>query len=121
MTKRNIYLLLCLAGTALPYWQFAPWVAQHGLNLRLFVQNLLANRVSSFFAVDVLVSALVVFVFAFSERRNVRLWWTPILAVLGVGVSLGLPLLLYLREAGAQEHAGKTAAAQTTAEGRDRK
>ena len=111
MTSKRLYLLLCAVGTVLPYWQFAPWIAQHGLNLRLLVQNLFANRVSSFFALDVVVSALVVFVFAYGERRRVRLWWTPIVAVLGVGVSLGLPLLLYLREAGTQEHAGKTAAA----------
>ena len=98
MTMRRIYLLLCVAGIVLPYWQFAPWLVQHGLNLRALIQQLFANRVSAFFALDVFVSALVVFVFAVSERRRLRLWWAPILAGLTVGVSLALPLLLYLRE-----------------------
>ena len=98
MTMRRIYLLLCVAGIVLPYWQFAPWLVQHGLNLRALIQQLFANRVSAFFALDVFVSALVVFVFAISERGRLRLWWAPILAMLTVGVSLALPLLLYLRE-----------------------
>jgi Terpene cyclase DEP1 len=110
MTMRRIYVLLCAAGIVLPYWQFAPWLVQHGPDLRLLIQQLFANRVSGFFALDVLVSALVVFVFALSERRRLRLWWAPIVAVLTVGVSLALPLLLYLREGRAHPLADAKAA-----------
>src|SRR5579884_4126900 len=110
MTMRRIYLLLCLAGIVLPYWQFAPWLVQHGLNLRLLIQQLFANRVSGFFALDVVVSALVVFVFAVSERGRLRLWWAPMVAVVTVGVSLALPLVLYLREGEAHPLADAKAA-----------
>lgn len=100
MKLRHIYLLLCLLGFLLPYWQFVPWIAQHGIPLRLFVHDLFANRISGFFAMDVLVSAIVLCVFASAEGRRLgmRSRWLPIVATLLVGVSLGLPLFLYLRE-----------------------
>jgi hypothetical protein len=101
MKPKSIYLLLCLAGAILPYWQFLPWLFTNGLDLRLFVGQLFANRISAFFALDVFVSALVVFALVGVERKHVdpKWWWLPLPAVLAVGVSLGLPLFLYLREA----------------------
>ena len=100
MTPRRLYLVLCAAGFLLPYSQFVPWVAEHGLDLRLFVGQLFANRIGAFFGMDVLVSAVVLIAFARIERRRleIRHAWMPIVALLSVGVSLALPLLLYLRE-----------------------
>jgi len=50
--------------------------------------------------VDVLASAVVLLVFARHEssRLGTRGRWLPLIAVLTVGVSLGLPLFLYMRE-----------------------
>jgi hypothetical protein len=98
--QKTIYLVLCFFGLLLPYWQFVPWVLQHGMNLPLFVRELFANRISAFFGMDVLVSAVVLIVFMRVEsgRLNIRRRWLPILAVLLVGVSLALPLFLYMRE-----------------------
>src|SRR5262245_31117647 len=99
MNRRTVYLSLCIVGTILPYWQFVPWIIEHGLNAQLFFENLFANRISVFFATDVFVSAAVVFAFvAFEWRQLGTRWWVPVMAVMIVGVSLGLPLLLYLRE-----------------------
>ena len=100
MKLRHLYLLLCILGLLLPYWQFVPWAVAHGLNMPLFVQDLFANRISGFFGLDVLVSAVVLCVFVLTEgqRLGMRSRWLPILATLLVGVSLGLPLFLYLRE-----------------------
>jgi hypothetical protein len=100
MKPKTIYLLLCVVGTILPYSQFVPWLLEHGLNLRLFVDELLFNRISTFFALDVIVSAVVLIGFMRVEnsRNKVRRRWLPILAVLTVGVSLAFPLFLYLRE-----------------------
>jgi hypothetical protein len=99
MQRKSIYLLLCVAGAVFPYLQFVPWVMENGLNISLLLNLLFANRVSAFFATDVIVSALVVFVFVGFERsRFGDKWWLPLVAVLTVGVSLGLPLALYLRE-----------------------
>jgi hypothetical protein len=70
----------------------------NGLNLPLFIQQLFVNRIGGFFGMDVLVSAVALLVFARAERLPGSLRWLPLLAVLTVGVSLGLPLLLFLRE-----------------------
>jgi hypothetical protein len=102
MKIRHWYLLFCILGFALPFWQFVPWLIAHGgLNMPLFVQDLFANRVSGFFAIDVIISAVVLLVFVIVEGRRVGMGvrWLPIVAVFFVGVSLGLPLFLYLRQA----------------------
>jgi predicted exporter len=100
MSPRRAYLLLCLLGTLLPYSQFVPWLTSHGLDMRLFIRELFANRVSGFFAMDVFVSTAVLWSFVAREglRLGVRHLWAPIVASLAVGVSLGLPLFLYLRQ-----------------------
>jgi hypothetical protein len=49
---------------------------------------------------DVIVSAVALMVFVRGESQKPRIpgGWLPLAAVLMVGVSLGLPLFLYLRE-----------------------
>ncbi|HKR97455.1 MAG TPA: DUF2834 domain-containing protein [Candidatus Angelobacter sp.] len=108
MKRKNVYLLLCFLGIGLPYSQVVPWLLQSGLNLPLFWQQLMANRVSAFFAADVLVSAISLLAFIRAERPRGFQRWLPIVAVLTVGVSLGLPLFLYFREIG--KEAGQPAA-----------
>ena len=97
---KYVYAFLAFLGTVLPLSAFLPWLGLHGLAPRRFVQELFANRVSAFFALDVIVSALVVFCFAYAESRAGRLRrpWIPMLATLLVGGSLGLPLLLFMRD-----------------------
>ena len=72
----------------------------HALDMQLFLRELFANRISAFFGLDVIVSAIVLIVFIRTEGRRLSLplLWLPIVAVLLVGVSLGLPLFLYLRQ-----------------------
>jgi hypothetical protein len=105
MKPKTIYLVLCFVGALLPYWQFVPWVMQHGMNLPLFVRELFANRISAFFGMDVLVSAVVLIVFMGVEsgRLNMPRRWLPVVALLTVGVSLGLPMFLYMRELGQEQ------------------
>jgi hypothetical protein len=107
MKPKMMYLVLCFFGAVLPYWQFVPWVVAHGLNLRLLLQELFANRISAFFGMDVMVSAVVLLVFTRVESRRAEVGrrWLPVVATLAVGVSLGLPLFLYMREQ-KLEHAG---------------
>jgi hypothetical protein len=100
MNRKHIYLLFCVLGIALPYSQFLPWLVENGIHLKLFVQQLFANRIGGFFGMDVLVSAVVLIFFIRREakRLGVSHVWLPIAGVLTVGVSLGLTLFLYLRE-----------------------
>ena len=101
MKARQFYLIFCVLGILLPYSQFVPWLLEHGLNLSLFLAELFANRISAFFVLDVIVSAIVLIWFIQSEgkRLSVQLLWLPTIGTLIVGVSLGLPLFLFLRQA----------------------
>jgi Terpene cyclase DEP1 len=100
MKPKAIYLVLCFVGALLPYWPFVPWVVAHGMNLPLFVRELFVKRISAFFGMDVLVSAVVLVAFMRVESCRVQIQqrWLPILAMLLVGVSLALPMFLYMRE-----------------------
>jgi len=105
VNRKNTYLLLCILGAAIPYSQFIPWVMENGLQLGLLVRQLFANRISAFFGLDVLVSSVVLLVFMRVEGRalRVRFRWVPIVGLCAVGVSLALPLFLYLRERALEE------------------
>ena len=100
MRLRHLYLALCVLGVIVPYAQLIPWLSQHGLQLGLLVRELFATRIGAFFGLDVVISAIALFVFIFAERTAVavRYLWLPVVATLVVGVSLGLPLFLYLRQ-----------------------
>jgi hypothetical protein len=98
---QRLYLALCIPGALLPLTSFIPWFVDHGLDVGLFVSELFSTRIGGFFGWDVIVSAATLFVFlgVESRRLGIKAWWTPVVATLLVGVSLGLPLFLFLREA----------------------
>ena len=100
MKTRYVYPICWVLGLILPYSQFVPWIFEHGLNLTLFFRELFANRISAFFAMDVILSAIVLILFIQTEgkRLQVRRLWLPTLGTLVVGVSFGFPLFLFLRQ-----------------------
>jgi hypothetical protein len=95
-----LYLLLAILGAVLPYSQLIPFLREHGFDMRLLVEQLFANRISAFFGLDVVISSLVLWTFVFVEgrRQKMRHLWVYVLSNLAVGVSLALPLFLYMRE-----------------------
>jgi hypothetical protein len=95
MTPKAICIALCVIGAVVPYWPFLLWLSAHGREVGVLFQELFANRISTFFALDV-ISAVTLLVFIGVETgcQNIRAWWLPSLATLTIGVSLGLPLLL---------------------------
>ncbi|MCC5617320.1 DUF2834 domain-containing protein [Nostoc sp. CHAB 5836] len=95
-----IYLLLCVVGLVLPYSQFVPFILKHGLDIKLFFEQLFTNKISGFFGMDVIVSSLVLWTFVFLEGTRLKMQnlWVYIACNLLVGVSLGLPLFLFMRE-----------------------
>jgi hypothetical protein len=100
MKPKTLYLGLCIAGTILPYSQLIPFLREHGLDIRLIFEQLFSNPIGGFFGLDVIVSSVVLWVLILTEGRRlgVKHLWSPIAASLVVGVSLGLPLYLYLRD-----------------------
>ncbi|NET34547.1 MAG: DUF2834 domain-containing protein [Cyanothece sp. SIO1E1] len=114
---RYLYLVLCLIGTILPYSQFVPFLSEHGLDVSLLLQQLFQNRISSFFGLDVIISTLVLWVFIFTEgpRQGMKNLWIYLACSLTVGVSLALPLFLYVRELKMPSDAGDTSDRQQPA------
>lgn len=100
MSLKHLYLLLCVIGAVLPLSQFIPWIVTYGPDVAFFFEQLLANAISRFFVFDVVVSALVLVTFIVAEGKHLAMekCWIPIVATFGVGVSVGLPLFLYMRQ-----------------------
>jgi hypothetical protein len=97
---KTTYLLLCALGVLLPYAAFGPWLIEHGPAVYLLAVQVVDSPVAAFAWADVLVSAAALLVFMAREHsmRPVRHAWLPLVGLLCVGVSLALPLYLYLRE-----------------------
>lgn len=95
-----LYLIVAILGTVLPLSYLLPFLAANGLDLRLFFSQLFQNNISALFGVDVIVSALALWIFVFSEgrRRRMKHLWIYLFCTLLVGVSLALPLFLFFRE-----------------------
>jgi hypothetical protein len=108
MVKR-LYLLSAVLGFLLPYSFFVPFVIENGLNISLLVQQMFANQIATFFALDVIVSSFVLWIFVFSEGRRfgMRNLWGYVALNLAVGVALALPLFLYFREKAREERESK--------------
>jgi hypothetical protein len=100
MNRKNIYLVLALLGFVVPYWFFFNFLNTNGLNVALLVQQLFANDISTFFAVDLIISTIVFWIYMVAEAANLQMKnsWLYILASLAVGLSFALPLFLYFRE-----------------------
>ncbi|WP_282271774.1 DUF2834 domain-containing protein [Stenotrophomonas sp. PS02298] len=96
---RFVYLLLCIAGTALPLAQFVPWISANGLNVPLLVQQATSSNIAAFAWADVLISGLatIALICAEGRRLGMRRLWLPLSGIV-VGPSLALPLFLLLRE-----------------------
>lgn len=97
---KTFYLVACVAGTALPYIPLVLWIADNGIDLTQFARDVLDHRLGLMAWTDVVVSAVVLLQFASDEGTRLgirRLWIVPV-ATITVGVSLGLPLFLLLRE-----------------------
>ena len=96
---RPFLICCCIAGLVVPYYFAAPFFLIHGANFRLFVEEVFATRISSFFAADLILSSIVFLVWSRREAHARRIpgWWLVLLCNLVVGLSLALPLYLLKR------------------------
>ena|SRR5690554_1172043 len=97
---KYVYGTLCVLGVVLPYGALLPWLLDNGLSIGAFVSEAGATSIGAMAWLDVLVSAVALLFFIFVESRRLKMaaWWAPALGTFIVGVSLGLPLFLLLRE-----------------------
>ena len=100
MKIKYLYLILCIFGIALPYSQLIPIIFEYGFSMGLIIDQLFINRVSTLFAFDLFVTAIVFIIFALYEglKLKIKHLWVAIIATFLVGASLGFPLFLYMRE-----------------------
>jgi len=94
------YGALSVLGTILPYSQLLPWLYHYGFSLTQFFNEVSQSRMGAFAWWDVIVSIVVLIGFIVYEgkQKGMRRLWIPITATVTVGVSLGLPLFLLLRQ-----------------------
>ncbi len=100
MKLRYLYLVLALIGLVLPYSQYLPYVATYGFQASDLWTMLWVNPITSFYGFDLLGAAVCALLFMVIEGRRIQLpyWWLGILCTCGIGMAVGLPLFLYLRD-----------------------
>jgi len=103
----KIFLIVCcFVGIVVPYWFALPFFLIHGPNFRLFVEEMFASRISSFFAADLIISSVIFLSWSRRDARDkkINVWWLVLVSNLVVGLSLALPLYLLKRLDAAQQH-----------------
>ena len=98
--KKNIFLVLAVIGFVVPYFFFLQLPVQNGFNLSSLLQPFFANNFMKGAAMDLTISVIVFWIFAFAEANRLQMKnpWVYVLATLLVGLSFALPLFLYFRE-----------------------
>ena len=97
---KRLYLFLAIAGFVLPYYFFVSFLLSYGLDLGALIGQLFASPISTFFAVDLIITALVFLGFSYAESKRVGIgnWWVYLASTLVIGPSFSFPLFLYVRE-----------------------
>jgi hypothetical protein len=100
MKPKTFYLVLCILGTILPTWQFSLFFLESGFDPSLFLTQPFSTRVGTALVFDLVTAVFAFFAYAVVEGRRLKMryYWLPIASVFAVGLSLGLPLFLYMRE-----------------------
>lgn len=97
---KRLYLVLAILGFVLPYYFFVAFLIENGLDLPLLFDQLFANQISTFFAIDLIITAILFLSFSYraAQRAQMRNWWVYAVATLFVNPPFAFPLLLYVRE-----------------------
>ena len=92
--------IISIIGAVIPWLFFGAWFSANGLAPAAFVLDLFANGAAGGFSADVILSIFVFWVWSYIDARrgDVGVWWLVLPAGFCVGLSLALPLYLYLRE-----------------------
>ncbi len=96
---RMIYLVLAILGTIVPMFFFIRWFETFGYSMNGMLEAWAVNDATRGLTWDLTIAAIALTVFIFAEVMVRRDYWMLICipAIYCVGVSLGLPLYLFLR------------------------
>lgn len=100
MKIRYLYLVLAIAGVALPMSQFIPATIAGEFTLTTMFEQLSATQTVLGFTLDLTVAALagVLFIVVEAIRLKIKLAWIAVAGTFLIGFSFGLPFFLFLRE-----------------------
>lgn len=103
--RKTLYLIGAVAGTVVPYYFLFRFFSQYGFDVGLFAQQAVATPAAAMFTADLFISSFVFWIFLFSEgrKRGMGNLWLYVVANLVIGLSLALPLFLYMRERALEE------------------
>ena len=106
--SKHFYLVMMVIGTILPWYFFTGYISAQGMDLTGFLAAMYENGAAAGAVTDLFISAAVFWVWSFSDakRQGVRNWWLVVPATLAVGLSLALPMYLYMRS-GSENALGK--------------
>ena len=86
-----------MLGAVIPYIALAVFVSQNAFHVGVLMRQVLATPGSTFFALDVVMSAVALLVAVALDWKHVERPWLVVAATVLVGPSCGLPLWLALR------------------------
>lgn len=96
---KKLYLLLAILGALVPWWFLYQYSAAHGFDPSQLFSALFANGAVAGFALDLVISSLVFWVFMFTQaRKGGPKPYLFVLLNLVFGLSCALPAYLYARE-----------------------
>lgn len=98
---KKIYALLMIIGIVIPYFLMYQFYLQYGTDINKFISQIVSNPASLFILSDLLISvtAFTFFMFNESKRLNMkREAWIAFMSIFLVGLSLAIPMFLYLRQ-----------------------
>ena len=103
------YIILCLLGIVIPYWQMVPWTMDNGMDVMKMYEEATANRMAAFAWLDAIMAALalVIFIIVESRKINMKLAWLPVAGIFAVGIGFAMPLFLLMRHMHMEKNAAR--------------
>lgn len=98
---KYIYGFLALLGVGFQISQMSPWLATHGLDMMLILNEIRANPLGMFAWSDRIIASLALLVFIVvdgSGRLRMKCILPPVVTTFLIGPAVGLPLFLMMRE-----------------------
>ena len=97
---KNFYLVSAILGAIIPWFFFAGFIQDSGLDLSAFLTGLFVNGAAGGFSADLLITSVVFWVFMVHQYRHKQAPHPALFIILnlGIGLSCALPAYLFSRQ-----------------------
>ena len=98
--RERVLLALTLVGFVVPNAMLIAFVAEHGVDVGRYLEDVTATLPATQFTLDLAIAATAFLVWTGWDgpRAGVARWWAAVPATFLVGICFGLPLYLLQRE-----------------------